>query len=130
MVVLTGTAKIRFGVADMEGGTGKEDGGVVVDAREGDVFILPAGTAHKTFETEPRAELELLTPGDGHAVGEEGLGDVVLEGFTMMGAYPVGSVWDFATGGEFEGRYEGVWGVERPGLDPVLGEEGGVREFW
>jgi mannose-6-phosphate isomerase-like protein (cupin superfamily) len=81
MVVLTGSARIRFGVADVHSSgnddasspenstdTVSEEGGVEVEANAGDVFILPAGTAHKTFNTLPEASLKLLTPGNGHAV--------------------------------------------------------------
>ncbi|KAI1626163.1 hypothetical protein EDD37DRAFT_333169 [Exophiala viscosa] len=138
MAVLTGSAKIRFGVADTSSdldestyGSGKEDGGVVVDANAGDVFILPAGTAHKTFNTSPSAEFKLLTPGDGHNVAaddvRDALANVELTGFTMIGAYPRdGGSWDFAKGGENAGDYEKVWSVAKPDHDPVLGiaEEG------
>jgi uncharacterized protein YjlB len=136
MVVLTGTARIRFGVADVSDGdsqTGKEEGGVEVDANPGDVFILPAGTAHKTFNTIPETSLKLLTPGDGHGVNLEALKAVKLEGFTMMGAYPEGSVWDFAVGGESEGAYQEVWSVPLPEnlKDPVLGDQpGGLLSLW
>jgi uncharacterized protein YjlB len=145
MAVLTGHARIRFGVADtaadMEENThghGREDGGIELDARAGDVFILPAGTAHKTFDTAPSAEFKLLTPGDGHHVLAEGVGGgdgkvretlagVKLDGFTMVGAYPRGGgEWDFAKGGENQGEYRKVWAVPKPERDPVLGtaEEG------
>jgi uncharacterized protein YjlB len=134
MVVLTGTARIRFGVADVPNGdsqTGKEEGGVEVEANPGDVFILPAGTAHKTFDTSPESSLKLLTPGEGHGVDLESLKAVELEGFTMMGAYPEGSEWDYALGGESEGAYQEVWNVDKPQNDPVLGDQaGGLRELW
>jgi uncharacterized protein YjlB len=134
MVVLTGTARIRFGVADLSAGdtlTGKEEGGVEIEASPGDVFILPAGTAHKTFNTVPESSLKLLTPGDGHGVDHESLKAVELEGFTMMGAYPEGSVWDFAVGGESKGAYQEVWSIEKPEMDPVLGDQaGGLCELW
>lgn len=134
MVVLTGTARIRFGVADVPEGdspTGKEEGGIEVDANPGDVFILPAGTAHKTFNTIPESCLKLLTPGDGHAVDLEGLKAVKPDGFTMMGAYPEGSDWDHAVGGESEGAFEEVWSVPKPSRDPVLGDQaGGLCELW
>lgn len=150
MVVLTGSARIRFGVADVHPSdnnnnnnndsspdssisTISEEGGVEVEANAGDVFILPAGTAHKTFNTLPEASLKLLTPGDGHAVDLEGLQKAgsELEGFTMMGAYPVGSEWDFAVGGESEGVYQRVWEVAKPERDPVLGEgEEGLCGLW
>ena len=146
MVVLTGSARIRFGVADIHpsdndnasspdsgNSTISEKGGVEVDASAGDVFILPAGTAHKTFNTLPEASLKLLTPGNGHAVDLEGFkkAGLELEGFTMMGAYPVGSEWDFAVGGESEGMYERVWKVAKPERDPVLGDgQEGLCGLW
>ena len=74
MTVLTGEATIRFGVADTSSdleesthGSGQENGGVELYAKAGDVFILPAGTAHKTFDTTP-GKFALLTPGDGHHI--------------------------------------------------------------
>jgi len=81
MTVLTGSATIRFGVADTEppsmggdsnaakdagGDEPREEGGVEVQANAGDVFILPAGTAHKTFNVTEGSTFKLLTPGDGH----------------------------------------------------------------
>ena len=161
MTVLSGTARIRFGLGDddiSEGDGEREEGergeagkGVEIEANPGDVFILPAGTAHKTFRTQPEMEMELLTPGEGHGVLREGAGErregdderrveeVLrevrgrLKGFTMMGAYPEGSQWDFRVGGEDcgEGGFERVWGVEKPERDPVLGEdERGLRGSW
>lgn len=143
MVVLTGSARIRFGVADVHqpdnnnasspdnDNTISKEGGVEVDANAGDVFILPAGTAHKTFDTLPEASLKLLTPGDGHAVDLHGIEGVELEGLTMMGAYPAGSEWDFAIGGESEGLYQRVWEVAKPERDPVLGDvEEGLCGLW
>lgn len=137
MVVLTGRAKIRFGVADIptddnsSPATSSEEGGITLSASAGDVFILPAGTAHKTYDTFPEAPLKLLTPGDGHATDLAGLEGVELEGFTMMGAYPEGSEWDYAVGGESEGGYQRVWDVAKPERDPVLGgEEGGLCGLW
>ena len=136
MTVLTGSATIRFGVADTSSdldesthGNGKEGGGVELQAKAGDVFILPAGTAHKTFDTTP-AEFVLLTPGNGHGIDaedpREALKNIKLDGFTMIGSYPEGGVWDFAKGGENAGEYDKVWNVPKPSRDPVLGtvEEG------
>ncbi|KAH0845405.1 hypothetical protein FOPE_12449 [Fonsecaea pedrosoi] len=145
MAVLTGTATIRFGVADTVAdldesthGSGREEGGIEVEARAGDVFILPAGTAHKTFNTSPAAEFTLLTPGDGHAVAGQGsstkdtLAGIELTGFTMIGAYPKGGGhWDFAKGGEDVGRFDKVWSVPKPENDPVLGKaEEGLCGQW
>jgi uncharacterized protein YjlB len=122
MAVLSGSARIRFGVADttddMEANTtgdGYESGGIVVDANVGDVFVLPAGTAHKTHAVSPDEGFKLLTPGDGHRIDasmeggdvRKALEKLKLDGFTMIGAYPIGSgEWDFAQGGESEGEYE------------------------
>lgn len=135
MVVLTGTATIRFGVADVSDSetpeNSSEEGGIELEASAGDVFILPAGTAHKTHNTLPEAPLKLLTPGDGHGVGLEDLEKVELEGFTMMGAYPEGFEWDYAVGGDSEGAYQQVWDVPKPEKDPVLGDQdGGLCALW
>lgn len=116
-------------------------------ASRGDVFILPAGVAHKTFHTSPpSAGLKLLTPGDGHGLGggggkggDEGkvdprksLVEVKLDGFTMMGAYPLdGGEWDFNVGGEHQGKYGEIWKVARPERDPVLGKDpDGLCGLW
>lgn len=152
MAVLSGEATIRFGVADDEPGGGDGGGGdaggndssntrgIEVHARAGDVFVLPAGLAHKTFHPVPSdSTFKLLTPGDGHhhvhgagdAGAGTGLADVELSGFTMIGAYPVGAKWDFAVGGEHEGRYQEVWSVPRPERDPVLGTDpAGLTGLW
>ena len=143
MADLTGSATIRFGVADTvtdmdenTHGDGMEAGGIELQARAGDVFILPAGTAHKTYDTKPEASFVLLTPGDGHHVAagdiRKALDDVELSGVTMIGAYPIdGGEWDFAKGGESEGEYEKVWAVPKPENDPVLGKaEDGLCGLW
>lgn len=138
MAVLSGTASIRFGVADTSPdmyentyGSAWEDGGVIVEAKAGDVFLIPAGVAHKTFNTKPEAEFALLSPGDGHGIvatdPKKALSEVKLDGFTMMGAYN-GGVWDFiATGG----NYEKAWAVPKPMYDPVLGRgDEGLCKRW
>jgi len=147
MVVLSGSATIRFGVADTDHddlqasthGSAYEEGGVEISASAGDVFVLPAGTAHKTFDTAPPAEFTLLTPGEGHGIetkdGEgvrEALEKIQLDGFTMIGAYPKdGGEWDFAVGGEDVGKFERVWAVPKPELDPVIGKAGeGICGQW
>lgn len=144
MAVLSGSAKIRFGVADLDPdldqnthGPAREAGGVDVLAKAGDVFVLPAGTAHKTFDAEPKSDIALLTPGDGRGVHSEdvngALAGVRLSGFTMMGAYPAGGgAWDFAVGGDrSKDDYEEVWAVPKPSRDPVLGKaEEGLCGQW
>ena len=146
MVVLTGSATIRFGVADTADdmsentyGDGKEDGGVELYAQAGDVFIIPAGVAHKTFDptadalTDP--EFKLLTPGDGHSLPADirsKLDGIELKGFTMMGSYPEnGGTWDFAVGGEGAAAYAKVWAIPAPELDPMLGKsKEGLCTLW
>jgi uncharacterized protein YjlB len=142
MAVLSGTATIRFGVADTVSdvdestyGSGQEGGGLQVEARAGDVFIIPAGIAHKTFDALPAEEFKLLTPGNGHDIAATdvrgALENLELSGFTMLGAYPVGGQWDFATGGENVGNYAPVWEVPKPENDPVLGkDEAGLVGQW
>ncbi|KAL9617198.1 MAG: hypothetical protein Q9160_008003 [Pyrenula sp. 1 TL-2023] len=142
MVVLSGSATVRFGAADTSSdletstyGSGKEDGGVELHAEAGDVFVIPAGVSHKTFDTVPAAELKLLTPGDGHGIDAEdskqALKDIEISGFTMIGAYPRGGVWDFAVGGDHSGEFDKVWNVPKPENDPVLGRaENGLCGLW
>ncbi|KAI0174093.1 hypothetical protein BJ166DRAFT_511069 [Pestalotiopsis sp. NC0098] len=143
MVVLTGTARIRFGVADTADdleasthGVAREGGGVELDARAGDVFVIPAGVAHKTYDTRPETEFALLTPGRGHAIAAEdkcrALAGIELSGFTMMGAYPAGAEdWDHPVGGEHVGRFEEVWRTGKPVKDPVLADsDGGLVGLW
>lgn len=142
MAVLSGSATIRFGVADTDPdleksthGNAKEDGGVEIHAHAGDVFILPAGLAHKTHDTTPAKEFALLTPGNGRGVAAddpvEALAKIQLDGFTMIGAYPDGGKWDYAVGGEDAGHYDQVWSVPKPESDPVLGrDEMGLVGLW
>lgn len=138
MAVLSGTANIRFGVADTSSdmeknthGSDWEKGGVLLEAEAGDVFIIPAGVAHKTYNTKPEAEFALLSPGTGHGIEAEdpkkALSEIKLDGFTMMGAYSGGD-WDFvATGGDFEKP----WAVPKPRYDPVFGtSEQGLTRTW
>jgi len=138
MAVLSGTATIRFGVADTVDdlkesahGEGKEQGGVELQAQLGDVLVIPAGVAHKTFDTSDGSTFKLLTPGDGHQIEAEdvrkALAGIELSGFTMIGAYPVGYSWNFAVGGDDVGAFERVWTVPVPERDPVLGHEGLCR---
>jgi uncharacterized protein YjlB len=134
MAVLTGEATIRFGVGDTTDdlqdstwGSGKEQGGIEMRVRAGDVFVIPAGVAHKTYDTTPAAEFRLLTPGSGKGVESDdpkaALAGIELTGFTMLGAYPEGSEWDFDVGGLDHRDWDRVWRVERPKNDPVLGQD-------
>lgn len=136
MVVLSGSTTIQFGAADHEDNAedstrttnDNEEEGVKVQAHTGDVFVIPAGVAHKTFNTNPCLPFSLLTPGDGHNVSardkRQAIADIPLSGFTMMGAYPKeGGAWDFCTGGGHVGEYEKVWAVAKPERDPVLDQD-------
>lgn len=142
MVVLTGTATIRFGAADTiedmdenTWGDGKEDGGVELEAQAGDVFVIPAGVAHKTYNTGPNSTFKLLTPGDGHSLPADVrsvLDSIELSGFTMMGSYPKdGGAWDFAVGGEGAESFASVHAVPPPKKDPMLGSSAdGLCTLW
>ncbi|EME43151.1 hypothetical protein DOTSEDRAFT_63426 [Dothistroma septosporum NZE10] len=142
MTVLSGTATIRFGVADTSDDMAEntyrgkwEEGGIEVAANEGDVFIIPAGVAHKTYDPKPWSpEVKLLTPGNAKRIDAEdpakALDEIRLEGFTMMGCYPEGQTWDFAVGTESR-EFQEVWSVPKPMSDPVLGEgEEGLAGLW
>ncbi|KAL1870312.1 hypothetical protein Plec18167_007446 [Paecilomyces lecythidis] len=134
MVVLSGTATIRFGIADTDPdldkstwGGAKEAGGVEINAKAGDAFVIPAGVAHKTHNTSPAAPFALLTPGKGRGVEapdvKKALSKIELTGFTMMGAYPKNcGNWDFAVGGDDVGNFETTWTVAKPEKDPLLGD--------
>lgn len=138
MAVLSGTATIRFGAADTSEdldenthGSAWESGGIELEAEAGDVFVIPAGVAHKTYNAKPDGEFALLTPGRAQGIEardvKKVLADVVLSGYTMMGAYS-GGEWDFVKSG---GDYEKVWSVPKPKYDPVFGESGqGLGKEW
>ncbi|KAH7355707.1 hypothetical protein BKA66DRAFT_429820 [Pyrenochaeta sp. MPI-SDFR-AT-0127] len=156
MVVISGQgATIRFGVADCKDWDhGKfdigdrangEEGGLELQASLGDVFIIPAGIAHKTFAPRPSTSAlafhqpQDIKEGRAREITEdkekkrrEFFSKVPVEGdFMMMGAYPYGGVWDFAVGGEHKGHEEDVWKVEKPERDPVLGvTDEGLRGLW
>jgi uncharacterized protein YjlB len=152
MVVISGGhAKVLFGVADsledrlkdrVLGGksgdlneAGREHGGVLLDAAVGDVFILPAGVAHKTHDPSPPSDgVEFHQPPDKNdeAGSRAFFGSIPVKGeFMMMGAYPRGEQWDFAVGGEHEGRFGDVWNVNVPERDPVLGASPeGLKGLW
>lgn len=143
MAVLSGHAIIRFGVADISPdleenteGLQHETGGVEVHVSAGDVFVIPAGVSHKTYGTEPKAEFALLSRGDGSSIEDanprESVASTRLDGFTMLGAYPTGSHWDFQTNGtEQKALWGRVWGIARPPSDPLLGDSAeGLCGLW
>ncbi|KAF3039698.1 hypothetical protein E8E12_003093 [Didymella heteroderae] len=150
-VISGGSAKIRFGVADSKEdreqdlglGTagkdlneeGREKGGVLLDAEVGDVFILPAGVAHKTHNPLPKTDgIKFHQPPDKNdEVGSKKFFESIpiVGEFMMMGAYPRGEEWDFAVGGEHEGHFDDVWNVEVPEKDPILGTSAeGLTRLW
>lgn len=141
MAVLTGTATIRFGAGDTSDdleasthGSDYEACGVEIAAKAGDVFVIPAGVSHKSFNTTP-AEFALLTPGNGHGIEAENprkaLSEIQLSGFTMMGAYPTGGEWDFCDGGEDEDKKQMARAVPKPPKDPVVGQAAeGLCGLW
>ncbi|KID89482.1 FAD-dependent pyridine nucleotide-disulfide oxidoreductase [Metarhizium guizhouense ARSEF 977] len=141
MAVLSGPGIIRWGVADTDDdgdkhtyGTAHEEGALQTEANAGDVFVIPAGVAHKSFDPQaPEPDAQCLTGGYHGIDGEnprEIVGRVPLSGFTMMGAYPRGCSWSWAEGGDHLARFEAVWNVPLPTLDPVVGGEGGVGAHW
>jgi len=145
MAVLSGTATIRFGVGDTSTdleestyGNAREHGGVEIEVKAGDVLLIPAGVAHKTFRARPTAPFAQISPGDGHHIASSAteaktaLDNVQLSGFTMIGAYPLGAVWDSKTGGQKDHEsFKEVWSVPKPAMDPVLGtSEDGLVGLW
>jgi uncharacterized protein YjlB len=150
-VISGGRAQILFGVADSPedraqdlgiGGVqrdvnadGREEGGVLLDAEVGDVFILPAGVAHKTHNPVPKTKgMRFHQPPDkeDEKGSREFFASVPIKGeFMMIGAYPKGDEWDFKKGGEDEGRFREVWRVKVPERDPVLGvDKAGLTGLW
>jgi uncharacterized protein YjlB len=94
--VARGHARVRFG----------GDGGKIVQARAGDVVILPAGTGHQRIS----ASRDLL----------------------VVGAYPPSGTYDECRGsGEEHVRaLESIPRVALPDNDPVYGKDGPLSDFW
>lgn len=97
LAVSSGKAKLCFGGEENEGR-------VELEAKKGDVIIVPAGVSHRLMEN--------MIYGDG---------------FEMVGSYPVGKEWDMCYGrpGEKE-KIEEIKNVEWFKKDPVYGDEGPV----
>ncbi|KAL6885704.1 hypothetical protein GGI43DRAFT_418933 [Trichoderma evansii] len=143
MVVLSGPGIIRWGVADTDDdwekhtyGQAYEDGGLQIEANVGDVFVIPAGVAHKSFDPRTSTpDVQSLT-GGGHGIesGDQDPRDAVcfvpLSGFTMMGAYPQGFTWSWSEGGDHLAQFDVVRNVAKPERDPILGNVGGTSTLW
>lgn len=143
MTVLSGQATIRLGAGDTSpdleestNGRGFEDGGVEIQVAAGDTLVIPAGVSHKTYDTIPAAKFALLTPGHGAGIEaddrREAVASVELSGFAMLGAYPVGSHWDFQTGAvPSQTSWSAIWEIPVPDNDPVLGKSSaGLCGLW
>lgn len=106
-----------------------------MQANAGDVFILPAGLAHKTHNTKPKTEFKLVTLGIGQDMGAEeprkAMAELELDKYVMMGSSPAGGQWSFSVVGEDFGSYEKVWKITLPPRDPVMGNsEAGLYGLW
>lgn len=140
MVVVSGPGKIRWGVADIDEdeekhtyGDAREEGGLLIDVDVGDLFVIPAGVAHKSYNpssTNPRIN---SLAGQGRGIVSDDprglLKELQVQGFCMMGAYPQGENWSWGDGGDSP-DYEAVWKVENPELDPFVGGNGGITKYW
>jgi uncharacterized protein YjlB len=82
------------------------ESGQKVELREGDVVVLPAGTAHKRLSSNP--------------------------GFQVVGAYPNGMDYNMNTGKAEERAkaLEAIPQVPIPETDPVYGKEGPLIKLW
>lgn len=141
MAVLSGPGTIRWGVADTDDdeekhtyGEAFEDGGLVVEAEVGDVFLVPAGVAHKSFDpSTPTPNVQSLAGGLHGIEGEDPSGvvdRVSHSGFMMMGAYPQGLDWSWSEGGEHLAQFDAIWKVPKPDLDPLEGTRGALGVYW
>lgn len=141
MIIMSGPGHIRWGVADLSDedlehtyGDAYETGGLEMLVHPGDCFVIPAGVSHKHYDPDAKSENFGCLTGD--ARGVEGddpkktIRDLELYGFMMMGAYPKGKAWDWSEGGDHLDRFEKVWNVPNPSLDPVVGDKGGTNKYW
>lgn len=140
MVVVSGPGRIRWGVADLDEdeekhtyGDAREEGGLLLDVNVGDLFVIPAGVAHKNYD--PFTTLPLVNCLTGNARGIESddpremVQGLKMKGFMMMGAYPRGENWSWGDGGDSP-DFVAVWNVENPEFDPFVGSGGGVGKYW
>ncbi|KAL4909365.1 hypothetical protein BDW74DRAFT_174568 [Aspergillus multicolor] len=152
MVVVSGPGVVRWGVADLGDpkdweehtyGSAYEKGGLEIEVEVGDVFLVPAGVAHKSFDRDSgQPDAVALTGETAHTMDleeeQDERGKVLsveteekLHGFVMMGAYPRGLDWTWGAGGDHVGRFEECWSVSKPEMDPVVGKgDGGLFQYW
>lgn len=93
--VLSGNAVIQFGGKD----------GVSVEARTGDVIMIPAGVAHKNIQSS--------------------------HDFRVVGGYPEGQEADLCTmDADKSHTIENIHQVPLPHTDPVFGDDGKLLDLW
>lgn len=82
------------------------DAGETITVTTGDVLLIPAGTGHKRISS--------------------------TEDFAVLGAYPDGKDYDLMKGeaGDRPGADDRIAKVPVPDYDPILGNQGGIIDFW
>jgi uncharacterized protein YjlB len=78
--------------------------GTVVELREGDAVLLPAGVSHAQVSA--------------------------TEDFLLIGAYPLGQQWDLCDDAATEEQLEGIRRLPFPPVDPVFGDGGPITLAW
>ncbi|KAJ4252444.1 hypothetical protein NW762_011045 [Fusarium torreyae] len=141
MVVVSGPGRIRWGVADLSDdpqehtyGDAHEEGGLEVEVNVGDLFVIPAGIAHKNYDPNATSDKFGCLTGAARGIEAENpriaVAEIPLKGFCMMGAYPRGFSWTWDEGGDNADDFETVWRVKNPDADPVVGQKGGIGKYW
>lgn len=78
--------------------------GQVLDVRQGDCLVLPAGTGHMKLKSSPD--------------------------FQVVGAYPKGQRADIQTSAPDDEMLARIKSLPRPDSDPVHGASGGIVDLW